>query len=835
MQMAKINDVYDIGEAFEAIENELIKSMIRNFENHKLEEIDEKKNWSMWQAEMLQSLEKYKHDNQKKYGKQFRDINKQISTLISLARTEGGMDQEKRILEAIRKGFPAKRVTKGGTAEFFKVNDRKLNALINATTSDMQKAETAVLRMANDQYRKVIYNAQVYANTGAGTYEKAVDMATKDFLSAGMNCIEYANGARHTLADYADMAIRTASKRAYLQGEGKMRQEWGLHLVIMNKRGCPCPKCLPFVGKIMIDDVWSGGSRKDGKYPLMSSAVAAGLYHPRCKDSHTTYFPGITTVDPKYNKQEIADIEETAKQEARQQYAERQEKRFGRLADYSLDPENQKQYEIKKTEWEKQAEVLRNDSDFQKRAAQRREEWKKRHAVFDKENAKSEINDIKTQVADIQKQINDSIEKEKELEKKVYFDLTGSSEDMENLKNLAVNRKKSEERIDALNESIIAKQEVYKNEAEKRLLKAGIVEEIKLFKKMTPETVDALEDTLKNLKEKYGIMPKGIVYSPKKVPDATASYNWLDDKIYISNKFNDIEKYADTVKKSEESLIEYRTKSGIVDIQKENLKNAEKILADKNIKGYEREKAVISKAEAEIELNIQRMAVRENLTDTITHEYGHFIHRHADVDYVQKSKVFGAKELGGKLINGDWRYDINTTRSAKAKINAATISKYAADSPYETFAEGFLAMEKGRKIPDNVARIINEAKSKAGVKSIAKSVDSGTIKMNLQLFANKMPDEKFTQYSLNPLKAPDKAKAFKSALGYTVDNFEDLRQNILDNLVEDKFIEKGDNGYGMRYEQILELTGPNGKKAKVLTAWIQDDEDKRLVSVYVDK
>lgn len=833
--MAKINDQYDIGTAFEAIENELIASMIRNFENHKQEETDEKKHRSMWQAEMLKSLEKYKHDNQKKYGKQFKDINKKIEALISLARSEGGMNQEKRILEEIKNGFPAKKITKGGTAEFFKVNDRKLDALIQATTADMQKAEAAVLRMANDQYRKIIYNAQVYANTGAGTYEKAVDMATKDFLSAGLNCVEYANGARHTLSDYADMAIRTASKRAYLQGEGEMRQQWGLHLVIMNKRGSPCPKCLPFVGKILIDDVWSGGSSKDGKYPLMSSAVAAGLYHPRCKDSHTTYFPGITKVDPKYNKQEIADIEDTAKQEAKQQYAERQEKKFGRLADFSLDPENQKQYEIKKNEWEKQAEVLRNDSDFQKRAAQRREEWKKRHAVFDKENAKSGINDIKTQVADIQKQINDSIEKEKELEKKVYFDLTGSSEDMENLKNLAVNRKKSEERIDALNESIIVKQEVYKNEAEKRLLKAGIVEEIKLSKKMTPETVDALEDTLKNLKEKYGIMPKGIVYSPKKVPDATASYNWLDDKIYISNKFNDIEKYADTVKKSEESLIEYRTKSGIVNIQKENLKNAEKILADKNIKGYEREKAVISKAEAEIELNIQRMAVRENLTDTITHEYGHFIHRHADVDYVQKSKVFGAKELGGKLINGDWRYDINTTRSAKAKINAATISKYAADSPYETFAEGFLAMEKGRKIPDNVARIINEAKSKAGVKSIAKSVDSGTIKMNLQLFANKMPDEKFTQYSLNPLKAPDKAKAFKSALGYTVDNFEDLRQNILDNLVEDKFIEKGDNGYGMRYEQILELTGPNGKKAKVLTAWIQDDEDKRLVSVYVDK
>lgn len=338
--MAKINDQYDIGTAFEAIENELIASMIRNFENHKQEEADEKKHWSMWQAEMLKSLEKYKHDNQKKYGKQFKDINKKIEALISLARSEGGMNQEKRILEEIKNGFPAKKITKGGTAEFFKVNDRKLDALIQATTADMQKAEAAVLRMANDQYRKIIYNAQVYANTGAGTYEKAVDMATKDFLSAGLNCVEYANGARHTLSDYADMAIRTASKRAYLQGEGEMRQQWGLHLVIMNKRGSPCPKCLPFVGKILIDDVWSGGSSKDGKYPLMSSAVAAGLYHPRCKDSHTTYFPGITKVDPKYNKQEIADIEDTAKQEAKQQYAERQEKKFGRLADFSLDPEN---------------------------------------------------------------------------------------------------------------------------------------------------------------------------------------------------------------------------------------------------------------------------------------------------------------------------------------------------------------------------------------------------------------------------------------------------------------------------------------------------------------
>lgn len=375
--MAKINDVYDIGAAFEAIENELIASMIRNMKRHKVEESDEKMQWSMWQTEMLKSLEKYKYDNKMKYGKQFKDINAKISGLIAAANIEGQMEQEKKILEAIRKGFPAKRVTKGGTAEFFELNDRKLEALIKATTDDMEKAETAVLRMANDQYRKIIYNAQVYANTGAATYETAVDMATKDFLKAGLNCIQYANGARHTIADYADMAIRTASKRAYLQGEGVKRREWGVHTVIINKRGsgCPCPLCVPFVGKVMVDDVWSGGTRKEASetgYKLLSEAIAAGLYHPRCRDSHTTYFPGISTPpDGKFTKQELKKIKKKNKQESRQQYAERQVKQYGRLADFSLDPENQEKYEQKQKEW-KHVRMRTGDMNTQEYAESKR-------------------------------------------------------------------------------------------------------------------------------------------------------------------------------------------------------------------------------------------------------------------------------------------------------------------------------------------------------------------------------------------------------------------------------------------------------------------------------
>ena len=356
------HDEYDLAEAFERIEYELMSSMIRNMDRHRAEETEEGYNWSMWQAEQLKALEKYKKNNQKKYQKQFKSINAQIEEVIRQARQKGNMQQEIRILQAIKKGWKVHGKNKSPahdamTAEFFKLNDRKLDALIEATTHDMEAAETAVLRKANDDYRKAIFNAQVYANSGAGTYEKAVDMATKDMLSRGLNCVMYANGARHTLADYADMAIRTASKRAYLQGEGEKRQEWGVTTVIMAKRGNPCPKCLPFVGNVLIDDVWSGG-RSDGvdpetgkKYPLMSYAISQGLYHPRCKDSHTTYFPGVSTADDTWTKEELEAVGLQNQQESRQQYAERQVEKYGRLAEYSLDWENKQIYGRKAAEW----------------------------------------------------------------------------------------------------------------------------------------------------------------------------------------------------------------------------------------------------------------------------------------------------------------------------------------------------------------------------------------------------------------------------------------------------------------------------------------------------
>lgn len=348
-----LNTDYDIEKAFRAIEDELIASMMRNLDNHRAEEIEMGFNWTQWQVEQIKALERYKAENKKKFTKQFSNINGSIEAMIFAARQAGGTEQEQKILRAIKKGLKASKVPQGAEGAFFKLNTRKLDALIKATKADFAKAEHSMLRMSEDKYRQVIFNAQVYANTGAGTYEKAVDMATRDFLKAGINCIEYANGSRHTVKDYARMAIQTASKRAYLTGEGEMRQSWGISTVIMNKRANACPKCLPFVGKVLIDDVWSGGKASDGPYPLMSSAIAAGLYHPNCKDIHTTYFPELDEEpDSKFTKEELERVKEDYKQDQKQQYAGRMVEQFDRLSKYSLDSDNKKMYEVRKEQWE---------------------------------------------------------------------------------------------------------------------------------------------------------------------------------------------------------------------------------------------------------------------------------------------------------------------------------------------------------------------------------------------------------------------------------------------------------------------------------------------------
>ena len=351
---------YNLSEAFAVIEDYLIDSMRRNMLRHIAQEQREYFSWSQWQADMLSGLREYKRENADKFKGIYPAIEQKIEDAMREAYDTGEAVQEQVILSAIRKGYTAYRPKNTQNGEFFRMNKRKMNALVTETQKSMTKATAAALRMANDQYRSIIFGAQVFYNSGAGTLWQAVDMASKKFLQAGLNCIEYRNGNRVNIASYAEMALRTANTRAYLHGEAAMREKYGIHTVIVNRHNAACPLCVPFQGRVFIDDVWGGGTAAEAQvkgYPLLSEAMAAGLYHPNCKDGHTTFFVGINQFHPPTTWQKEEQVRRYNLQQE-QRYHERQIRKYKRLCQGTVDEDTRIGYTKKLHEWQQRTQEL---------------------------------------------------------------------------------------------------------------------------------------------------------------------------------------------------------------------------------------------------------------------------------------------------------------------------------------------------------------------------------------------------------------------------------------------------------------------------------------------
>src|SRR5690606_24078730 len=240
--------------------------------------------------------------------------------------------------------------------QFFGMNEKKLDALQETVKNDLRQAEHGVLRKLDDVYRQVIYKAEVNMAAGAKTIEQAVDMATKEFLERGIDTITYKDGRKVDIAAWAEMALRTASQRATFLGEGKKRNEWGIYTVVMSAHANCSPMCLPYQGTVMIDDVYANGTQEvDPKLVLLSEAMRNHAFHPNCRHSLSTYFPGISSLP------EPVDDEKGRRAcpaEQHRRYVERNIRRSKRLAAGSLDEQNIERYKRKVSEWNVRMEEL---------------------------------------------------------------------------------------------------------------------------------------------------------------------------------------------------------------------------------------------------------------------------------------------------------------------------------------------------------------------------------------------------------------------------------------------------------------------------------------------
>ena len=388
---------YDLKGIYEEIELYLLSSMARNLQRHENEELKEGFKFEMWQSAKLRDLERYRRENKQIIDKYAPTIERTIKDKLmdTYRKAQGRVQAEviklkdtwhKIILpkpmeplidglkgaelkETLSKVEEAAKIWEKAPTpleeNFFKGNDKKFEALLESTQTDMAKANASVLRKMDDVYRETIFKAQVFHNNGVLDINKAVDMATKDFLKQGITSIKYSNRREVNIASYAEMALRTANHRSYLMGEGKKRQELGISTVIVVPHATACPMCQPWQGVVLIDDVYSGGTKEDGEYPLLSQAMEDGLYHPNCRDILATYYPGITT------QPTVPDANQSSewyKSEQKQRALERRIREQKRVVVGTLDDDNLKAEKRKLHELQRQLrEHLKNNAQLRRK------------------------------------------------------------------------------------------------------------------------------------------------------------------------------------------------------------------------------------------------------------------------------------------------------------------------------------------------------------------------------------------------------------------------------------------------------------------------------------
>ena len=96
-------------------------------------------------------------------------------------------------------------------------------------------------------------------------------------------------------------------------------------------------------------------------------------------------------------------------------------------------------------------------------------------------------------------------------------------------------------------------------------------------------------------------------------------------------------------------------------------------------------------------------------------------------------------------------------------------------------------------------------------------------------------DRKFTGYLFNAenKKGYAKGKAFTSRLGYSIENYDKLKSDIIKYANDYPVIYKGSDNYGNSYEQKIIMYGKSGRVANVVVGWKEKDGKTWMTSAYI--
>lgn len=176
-------------------------------------------------------------------------------------------------------------------------NAEAVELLARETVLGAERANRGILRSVDDAYRMVIAETSAPGVvTGSEARRTAAQRALNRFADRGITGFRDRAGRRWEIETYAEMATRTASGHAMIEGHLDVYRADGRDVVIVSDAPEECRMCRPWEGELLSISGESVGEVIDGRTvtATVRTATRAGLLHPNCRHDLRPYVPGLT-------------------------------------------------------------------------------------------------------------------------------------------------------------------------------------------------------------------------------------------------------------------------------------------------------------------------------------------------------------------------------------------------------------------------------------------------------------------------------------------------------------------------------------------------------------
>lgn len=186
-----------------------------------------------------------------------------------------------------------------------------VDRLAASMAEDTRPLYVRITRAVVDAYRSIVARSSGSVLLGGLTRRQASQRALNQFANRGITGFVDSAGRSWDMASYAEMAVRSVTARAAVEGHIDTLAEIRVGLVIVSDAPLECPLCAKWEGEILTLGTQQGPHtvrERHATEPRRTVAVhvagslvearAAGLFHPNCRHSLAAYLPGVTTRPP---------------------------------------------------------------------------------------------------------------------------------------------------------------------------------------------------------------------------------------------------------------------------------------------------------------------------------------------------------------------------------------------------------------------------------------------------------------------------------------------------------------------------------------------------------